>query len=331
MAIGTRGIGRGLLLALLLLPQLGGCGGEAGGEDARPAVPFEQDDEAVRVTRAIREALAQGSRPGVEEVQRFKAVAMRHVGTPFVEEALLALLPALKDWEGMALYLMAKPALTDDEAKLLTRVHIKRADFASARDLIRPLADAAPEDLEANTLAGRSYFMNGENEDAALCYDRVADRLLPEQRYHDLAFRAMIHFDEGASGTARELLVAGLAAAPDDIVLNNTMARVLAADGELEEAERHSQRVLELQQALSERETGQMRVAAQIFEINRSLRAGDVDGCRERIYRLLPEADEDLCNQLYRFLESLYQRAGREAELPAVLQRARSIASGAGR
>lgn len=321
---------RALATALLCLAALSGCGGEGGGESvtAPPTLAFEKDDEAVRVCRGVRESLAQGIRPGASEVQRFKAVAMRHVGEPFVEEALLALLPALDDWEGLALYFEAKPTLTDDEKKLLARVHIKRADYGAARDLVRPLADAAPTDTEANSLAGRAHYFYGENEAAALCYDRVADRLLPEGRYQELAFRAMIHFDEGELEAARGLLEAGLAAAPDDIVLNNTMARVLAGAGEEAEAEGYSSRVLELQRALSERETGQMRVAAQIFEINRALQAADVDGCRERIYRLLPEADMDLRDQLYRFLEALYQRSGRESELPAVLQRAREIVAG---
>lgn len=322
------GVRRLLLGVLLACSGLAACGEEPGAPANPPRVPFEQDDEAVRVTRGIREALAQGTRPASPEVQRFKAVALRHVGEPFVEEALLALLPALKDWEGLALYFQAKPSLTPDEEKLLARVHIKLADYGAARDLIRPMADAAPTDSEANTLAGRAHYFYGENEAAALCYDRVADRLLPEQRYQDLAFRAMIHFDEGDAAAARSLLETGLAVAPDDVVLNNTMARVLAGSGQPEEAERYSLRVQELQRELSERETGQMRVAAQIFEINRALQAADVDGCRERIYRLLPEADEALRNQLYSFLEALYRRAGREAELPAVLDRARSLAAG---
>ena len=115
------GVRRLLLGVLLACSGLAACGGEPGAPANPPRVPFEQDDEAVRVTRGIREALAQGTRPASPEVQRFKAVALRHVGEPFVEEALLALLPALKDWEGLALYFQAKPSLTPDEEKLLAR------------------------------------------------------------------------------------------------------------------------------------------------------------------------------------------------------------------
>ncbi len=307
---------------------LASCGGEGASTAPTPVVlDFEKDADAVRVLRSVRESLSSRTRPSSDEVQRFKEVANRYADEPFVQEAVLALLPALEDWDGMATFFESKRELDDMDRKLVARTYIRQANYGAAREAILPLAERAPQDVEANALAGRVLYYYGENAAAARHYDRVWGGILSERRIVDLSFRAMIHFDEGDTASARALLDEGLLLDSDSIVLHNAMSRVLAGAGEVDLAEFHSNRVHELQRELSRNETGQMRVAAQVFEINRALQAGDVDGCRERIVRLLPEADEGLREQLYGFLDGLYRRAGREAELPAVLQEARAAAA----
>lgn len=317
-------------LSLLVAVSLLGCGDGAETQPAAPpaAVAFDQDAEAVRIVRGVRESLASRTRPNSDEVQRFKQVANRYADEPFVQEAVVAILPALEDWDGLATFFESKSALGEDDRKLVARVYIRQANYGAARDAILPIADADPEDVEANALAGRAHYFYGENEAAARYYDRVWDGLLAERRLIDLGFRAMIHFDEGDTEAARTLLEQGLELDPKSIALHNAMARVLAGAGELERAEVHSARVRELQQQLSQTEASQMRVAAQVFEINRAMESGDVDGCRARILRLLPEADEAMREQLYGFLDAMYRRAGRAAELPAVLEEARAAAAG---
>ena len=321
---------RALVACAFVLFGLGSCGGEGTTGSPPPGnhIPFEKDADAVRIVRGVRESLASRTRPSSDEVQSFKEVANRYADEPFIQEAVIALLPALEDWDGMATFFESKSELDDTDRKLIARIYIRQANYGAAREAILPLAESQPQDVEANALAGRALYYYGENEAAARHYDRVWEGILSERRIVDLSFRAMIHFDEGDTQSARAMLEEGLKLDPNSIVLHNAMGRVLAGAGEKELAEFHSNRVHELQRELSRNETSQMRVAAQVFEINRALQAGDVDGCRERILRLLPEADEGMREQLYGFLDALYRRAGREAELPAVLQQARASAAG---
>ena len=317
-------------LSLLALCACGSGAGEEG--PAEPTLSLEQDADAMRVVQKVREAVASGTRPDNQAIQRLKEVARRHTGEPLVEETLMTVLPALEDWEGIAAYYEGKAELTDDERKLLTRVYIRQADYGSARDLILPVAERLPQDVEANALAGRALYFFSEGEASALHYDRVWSSILEERRVEDICFRALTELDRGEPEKARERIEGALALDPSSAAVHNALSRVLTVLGEHELAAEHSDRASELQREHAERTANQMRVAAQVFEINLALQAGDVDGCRVRIHRLLPEADEQLRQQLFGFLEALYRRAGREAELETVLREARAIVSeGAGR
>ncbi len=317
-------------LSFLLIASVLGlvvCACDSGSQEVMtPRASFEKDAESVRFVRSIREGLNQQRRPPSEEIQKLKVIANKYPDEPFIEELLISLLPALKDWDGLAVYYEHKSALDTEDRSMLARVYIKLADYGRARDVIESVVQEQPMNVEANSLLGRALYFFGEYDRASECYDRVWDSIVSERRVGDITYRAMIHFDEGQAERAVEMLKAGLEDSPDTAVMHNALSRVLAAQGKLDEAEVHSARVHELQKELSRVETSQMLQAARTFSLNRALQAGDMPKCQRLIFEYLPDSDPAFQEDLYRFLESLYRVNGREDEIPAVLERARQEA-----
>jgi hypothetical protein len=306
---------------------LGACGGS---EPPSTPATFEEDAEAVRLVRSVREGLAQGQRPGTADVQRLKDIARRYPEDAFVEQAIMGVLPPLLDWDGMVAYLEGKDALTDEQRMLLTRVYIQQAAYERARLAITPLADREPENVQANALAGRANFFLGENVTAARYYDRVWPGILEQGLDAEIANRAMIHFDADELDRARELLENELVGTPDSIELCNALSRVLAAVGDAEGSAMLSARVSKLQEALSlSEQRGKLR-AAQTNALNEAWGERDFDKCLSLVYEILPGADESFREELYGFLAGMYKAVGREEEVPAVLQKARQHANRTG-
>ena len=318
----VRGWVSGIAVPCLVL--LGGC--DSGGpERDAPAANFDRNGEAVRFVRGLRENVNVGQRPAAEDVERLKQLALQYPGEPFIEEVHLSLLPVLEDWEGLVIYLRAKGELDANERSLLSRACIRLADYAGARDAILPAAQAAPQSIEANALLGRACYFLGQFAQAKAAYDRVWEGMLAEGRVTDIAYRAMIDFEAGESERALGILAGALKAAPESAPVLNSLARVHASQGNMELAETYSAKVARLQDAFAKKSSDKVKRAARIFALNKALSAKDYQECERMVFDFLPESNQSFREELYRFLERLYKSAGRQAEFPAVLERARAI------
>lgn len=307
-----------------------GAGGLLGCNEQSPTLPpvvrnFDQNQEAVRFVRGIREGLENRRRPAGADVQRLKSIANQYPNEAFIGDVLLALLPGLKDWDGLTDYYEHKAELSDHDRAMSARVYIQQANYGAARDVIRVVADAQPENVEANALLGRSLYFFGEYDEATMYYDRVWTSIVADKRVGDITYRAMIYYDQGNSDRALEILRAAIADSPGSIGIHNALGRVLAASGQDAEARVHRDRATELQDELSKHETDQMLRAARVFALNRALQNGDAGECQRMIFEYLPDSDPAFQQELFSFLESVLQRAGRSAEVPAALERAREL------
>lgn|GEM_PF-2979159 len=319
------------LVALALCAGLYGlaaCGAESAAPDPPPE--FSEDAEAVRFVRSLREALQQGQRPPLEEVARLKEIGERYPEDHLVEETLLSILPALKDWSGLVAYLGRRASLNDQHRLLLTRVYIRQADYEGALRTIRELAERDAQHVEANALTARALYFLGRNEDAVVYFDRIQEAVVERGMSPEIALRAMIELDAGRLGEARAMLEAALPRDPDSAHLHNALARVLAALGEHEEAERHAQRVSQIQAEIERFELVAMRRAAQTMTLNAAWGRRDFEECQRLIYLYLPEVSPDFQDQLYGFLGSMYEAAGRGPEAAAAIERARQHARSGG-
>jgi tetratricopeptide (TPR) repeat protein len=316
----TRWVGAFVMCAGILV----GCDSS----DSKPTpqiASFEKNAEAVRFVRTLREDTNSGKKPSPADVQQLKELALQYPGESFIEEIHTSLLQGHGDWEGISAYLEAKEELTEEERFTLTRAYLRIANYTSAQAAIQGFAAAHAESVEAHLLLGRSHYFLGEHAPAEAAYDKVWEKMLSQGHTTDIAYKAMILFDRGEPGQALPLLRGALQAAPNSIPVLNSLSRVLAAVGEVDEAQTHSATVARLQDAFSKETAHKERRASRIFALNKALGAGDLDGCERMIFNFLEDANEGFADELLRFLERLYRQAGRESELTDVLKRARSV------
>lgn len=304
---------RSALLAGLALA--GACDGAA--------APLDASSRAY--VQSVEAGLARGSRPDAQGVERLKALAVEHPDDEALGKLLLALLPGLKDWEGLARWLEAKRELDDDERVALAKVYVNLGDYDAAWRAVAPVAQREPGALEPNALAARAAYFRGDGAEAARGFDRVWDALCAAGRTEEMSYRAMLFLDAGELDRARSVLELALAKDPDSPYAHNALARVLAAAGDEAGAKAHEARAAVLQDALTAAAKRQMRSAAENNLMNEAAARGDFEGAERLVLRFLADADAERADELLRYLESLYRAAGREAEAPAALEAARRV------
>lgn len=291
-----------------------------------PPIALAQDTQAAGFVARVRDALTQGRRPSADEVQELKRIDREYAETQEVHGILLAVLPALKDWDGLARLYERKSSLSIEDRIALAKIYANLADYAGLVDVLAPVSNERPNDTELNALLGRAYYILDRHELAARHLDAVWESLITAGRTEEIVFRAMIHFDGGEIERARSLLESSVEKHQDSVYLHNALARVLAAAGAEERAAEHARRAGELYAQVTTVEQRMMRSAARTQALNDAFAAGDWDGCHDLIHVMLPEADAAFREQLFGFLSGMYKNAGREAELPAALERARAFA-----
>ncbi len=316
----------GLALVLLSTGVWSGCGKEEPVSPGSTEAGIEQDPEARQLVQRIRDGLAKGERPPVAVSQRLKEIGSRYPEDLFVEQTLLSVLPPMKDWDGLVKYLELKRSLTAENRLTLTKVYLRQGDYESALRTGRPLADRDPSAVEINAYVARAMYLLGDQESAIEYYDRVFSLIIERGMMSEVANRAMISFDAGRVDEALDTLRGQLTDYPDSGHLHYALSRVLAANGEPEEAGYHGEVFAKIQAEISRAETSAMLQAAQTLALNEAWEERDLEMCQLLIYEFLPSAQESFREDLYQFLGRMYEAAGRGAEAATVIQRARQHA-----
>ena len=285
---------------------------------------FLQGSEDHGFVLALQSRVSQGQGADLSEVRRLKALALRYPGEELIEELQHSLLLAREDWEGMTTYYEAKANLGAEERLTLTRAHLRQMDYQGARQAIERYASGNPDAVEAQRLLARACYFLGDYRTAAMAYGRVWDQMLAQGLTTDLAYRAMIHFEEGEVPQALGILQGALRATPNSVTVLNSLSRVLAAQGQEAQARQFSERVAQIQAAFGDQAAAKERRASQVHALNAALTAGDFTECEALVMRFVPTADEAFAEELYQFLERLYRKAGRESEIQSALERARA-------
>ncbi len=293
------------------------------GSSPRP-VSFEEDAEGVRFVRGLSESMANGQTPPHRDVQRLKKLALLYPGAGSIEEVHTALLMGLEDWEGLSTYFEAKEDLTPEQRFTLTWAYLKQLDYLRARQVIEVFAESNDDSVEAQRLLARACYFFDDFDAAAAAYDKVWDQILSSGYTTDIAYRAMIDFDRGEIPRALSLLNGALQAVPNSVPVLNSLARIYASQGKLQEAEFYGNQVAILEEAHDRKVSDQRRRSSRITALNLALEKGDYAGCEHMVFQFLPEASDDFAEELILFLTRMYRHVGREADLPDVLSRAQS-------
>jgi tetratricopeptide (TPR) repeat protein len=294
------------------------CGSSAGKDQAS----YEKDKAAVIEVRRIQASLAQSPNVLQSDLDLLKRLHEKYPGVPEVQQALQNALQVRQDWAALETLLTQKPESerTTQDQILLAKVYIKLGRYADASRILGPMADAAPNDLELNSLAAHAWYNAGKYDEASRVLDRVWNAIVASGAVDELTMRGMIYFYRGDKDRAIEVLRKAVEIKPDHIPANNALARVYAAKGDQTQAERYRAQAESSHARQTADESRGMRVTSRSRDLEAAFAAGRYDEAIQIAREMLQLADDAQKPVIYEYLAKAYQASGRQAEAQTALQ-----------
>jgi predicted Zn-dependent protease len=235
-----------------------------------------------------------------------------------------------KDWDGVAQLISSVPVAqrTRQDQLTLAQVQLMVGNYQEASSVAGPLAEAAPTDLEANSLAGRAWYHEGRYDEAARAFDRVWNSLISARRVEDIMMRGLIYFYRNDHQKAIETLNTALRLQPDYYPGYGALSRVYRAMGKTEQAEEYQRQGAEALARQTTERARQSRFASGLRELELAW--------NERRYEDVVRITQDLLQKdtnspqrpvLYQYLSQAYQALGRTAEAQAAQAEATRLRS----
>ncbi len=297
-----------------------GCASRA----ERDQASFEADASARTEVRRIEAALARTQNIQQSELDFLKKLHAKYPAAAEVSSTLQAALQARQDWDALEKLLTEKPAAarTPGEQVNLAKVYIKLGRYRDASDILGAMADAAPQDLELNSLAGYALYYEGKYDEAARDFDRVWDALVAAKKIDELMMRGMIYFYKSDQERASEVLKKTVKINPDYIAGLNALSRVYAAKGDGAQADLYRAQAERAHARQTADEARRMRLTSRARDLERAFTAGRYAECIEIAHEMLQTADDAQKPALYQYLGQAYQATGKQAEAQAAFQEA---------
>jgi len=310
-----------LLVGLLcLIFSLAGCQSAA----ERDQAGFEQDKAAVTDVRRIAAGLARMQGVAQGDLDLLKAVHAKYPAAAEVRQTLQTALQARQDWDALEKLLTEKPEAerTQSERVYLSKVYLKLGRYKEARAILEPLAAAAPQELELNSLLGQALYFEGRYEEAARVFDRVWDAIVAAKQVDELMMRGMIYFYQGDKGRAIETLKKTVEINPDYFSGYNALSRVYAAQGDTAQAEAARAQAERAHARQTAEETRRIRLNALARDLENAFASRRYEECVRIAQEMLQSADEAQKPTLYDYIGQAYQAVGKQAEAQSAFQEA---------
>jgi tetratricopeptide (TPR) repeat protein len=119
-------------------------------------------------------------------------------------------------------------------AATIVRTRLQQGDVEGARDYARETLDANPDDLNARFLMASVEAVTGQIETAETAFRALVEDAPRDQRFWLALYN--INAAQGDEAAARQTLRDGIAALPEAVRLNWTLAGLLERDGDIEGA-----------------------------------------------------------------------------------------------
>jgi tetratricopeptide (TPR) repeat protein len=300
--------------------SLAGCASET----ERDKKNFESDRAAVTEVRRIQAGLARAPNLPQSDLDLLKSLHAKYPAAAEVRQTLQNALQARQDWDALEKLLTEKPEAerTPQESVYLSKIYIKLGRYKDASRITGPMAEAAPNDLELNSLAGHAWYYEGQYDNAARAFDRVWDAIVASKQVDEMMMRGMIYFFKGDKDRALEILKKTVEINPDFLAGNNALSRVYAAKGDQQQAEYYRAQAEKAHARQTADEARRMRLTSRARDLESAFAAGRYDESVRIALEMIQSADEAQKPALYEYLGQAYKASGKQAEAQAAFQEA---------
>ncbi|MEO6393981.1 MAG: hypothetical protein ABIP75_19160 [Pyrinomonadaceae bacterium] len=279
----------------------------------RDAENLARDDAAARSElQRMKATLLQGQNIAPDDLTRLKKLHEKYPAAADVRQVLQQALQLRRDWEGLAQLLQEIPAdeRTRPDQESLGKVYLKLGRFAEAAKILGPLANAAPAEVELNSLAGQAWFYTGDHDRAAVALDRVWTGILSAKLLDAVVTRGLIFFYRGENPRAVETIQIALEMDADSVAANNAIARVYAAMGDQQQALIHQQRAEQGHARQTAQEAQSMRLVGLSYDLKAAFDERRFSDCIRISQEMLPMTELHQQALIYQYQAQCYQGMG---------------------
>jgi tetratricopeptide (TPR) repeat protein len=295
-----------------------------GSKNERDQASFEKDTAAVTGVRRIQASMASSKSISQSDLDLLKKLYAKYPAASEVRQAFQSALQMRQDWTALVTLLSEKPQQerTPQEQVFLAKVLIKLGRYQDSSHILGPMADAAPNDLELNSLAGHAWYYEGTYDEASRAFDRVWDQVIASGQIDEMLMRGMIYFYKGDKDRAIEILKKTVELKPNYVAGNNALSRVYAAKGDQQQAAIFRTQAENAHARQTADEARRMRVTSRSRDLESAFATARYDDCIQIARELLQTADDALKPVLYEYIGKSYQATGRQTEAQAAFQEA---------
>ena len=229
------------------------------------------------------------------------------------------------DWESLAKLIESIPAATRkrDDNLNLAKSYLKLGRHQEEIDLLKPLVESGPKDVDYNSLLAFGYFYLGQTDEAAKYLDAVWDAILEGKKIDEINTRGMIYFRQKNYEKAIETFKRSLEINENDISANNALSRIYAAQGDAQQAEIYRIKTEKAQEAASENEAKGSRFVQNSYQLEEAWNAKRYQEVISLARQMLADASEKNKPALYQYMAESYKALGKLDEAQKILEEAK--------
>lgn len=263
-----------------------------------------------------------------ENFTALKAIREKYPNAPEVRQVFQNALIIREDWEMLENFLKEKPfaEMNTDERKALAKVYLKLGKYADAIEILKPLAEANPNDVEIRGVLGGAYFFLNQLDEAAAEFDSIWDKIVAEKRIDEMTTRGLIYLRQNNLPKAVETLQKAIEINPSNIPANNALSQAYARQGNAEQAEIHRKKTVELQDKLQSDELQARQKVQDIYAIEDAWNSKNYQEVIKLTNEMLAQtADKNQKLVLYQYLFRSHQALGNQSEAQNALSEAQKL------
>jgi tetratricopeptide (TPR) repeat protein len=315
-----------LLLRLLFILTLAFCVSCQRTQE-KQADLFQSDARAKAELTRINGTLQTGRPLSPQDFEALKRIREKHADSDDVRKVFQSALIRREDWESLANLISEIPSekRNRDDHLNLARSYVKLGRFSETIDLMKPLAETNPADLEYNSLLAMGYFYLGDNDDAGKSLDRVWDPIIQNKRVDEIQIRGMVYLRKKDYENAIQTLEKALQINPEFIPALNALSLAYAAKGDAEHAETYRRKTETAQDLRSTNEIKARRAVKNSYLLEDAWGAKRYEEVIGLARTMLPEAADDQKTILYQYLAESYKALGKHEEAAKVLTEAQRV------
>jgi tetratricopeptide (TPR) repeat protein len=302
---------------LISLSLLISCQSESNQNDSPPT----KDDQTLSEIARINQVLTTGQPLTPADFESLKKIFEKYPKDSQVRNIYQSALVKREDWISLEKFIGEIPPneLSRSDQLNLAKVYLKLGRYQDLIDLMKPLAEATPNDTDFNSLLSFGYFYLGQNEEAARHLDLVWNKLLKEKRADEITTRGMIYFRQNNYPKAIEVLEKAIEINSQNATATNTLSRIYAAQNNAEKAEEFRKKTAEIHQKGEEFEAKAIQNVEMIYKLQTAWKEKNYSEVIELAQKILPESDEKNKAALYQYIAESYKALGKNVEAKAAL------------